>query len=152
MAPHRRGKSFGDRENPFANFFFGGFGNNWIDHQEVRRYRLHDSFPGLELNEIGGNDFAKATLEWTLPPVRFRRVGVPGLYTNWSRLALFGSGLATDLGQDDLRREVQSVGAQLDFSVVAFSNLDSVFSVGYAVAREEGRSSDEVMVSLRLLQ
>ncbi|MGZ8854169.1 MAG: hypothetical protein ACXW2X_12310, partial [Thermoanaerobaculia bacterium] len=52
------GKSFGDRDNPFANFYFGAFGNNWIDYQEVRRYRDYYSFPGLELNEVGGNDFA----------------------------------------------------------------------------------------------
>ena len=33
------GYSFGDRNNPFANFFFGGFGNNWIDHLTEKRYR-----------------------------------------------------------------------------------------------------------------
>ena len=73
------GKSWGDRDNAFANFFFGGFGNNWIDYQEVCRYRDHYAFPGVELNEIGGTDFVKATLEWTLPPVRFQRLGRPSL-------------------------------------------------------------------------
>lgn len=147
------GKSWGDRDNAFANFFFGGFGNNWIDYQEVRRYREYYSFPGLELNEAGGNDFGKATLEWTLPPVRFRKVGVPGLYTNWSRLALFTGGLVTNVGSDDLRTTFYNVGGQVDFSLVMFSNLESVFSVGYAVAFEEGgSSSDEVMISLKLLR
>ena len=33
----------------------------------IDRYREYYSFPGTELNEIGGKNFAKATLEWTLP-------------------------------------------------------------------------------------
>ncbi|HEY8131676.1 MAG TPA: hypothetical protein VII12_07265 [Thermoanaerobaculia bacterium] len=146
------GKSFGDRDNPFANFFFGAFGNNWIDYQEVRRYHEYYSFPGLELNEAGGNDFGKVTLEWTLPPLRFRHAGVPSFYTNWARLALFTSGLMTDVGKSDFRRTIYDVGAQVDFSMVLFSNLESTFSVGYATAIEKGRSSNEVMVSLKLLR
>ena len=27
------GVGIGDRNNPFANFYFGGFGNNYIDYQ-----------------------------------------------------------------------------------------------------------------------
>ena len=146
------GKSFGDRENPFADFFFGAFGNNWIDYQEVHRYREYYSFPGLDLNDVGGNDFGRLTVEWTLPPIRFRHAGVPSLYTNWARLALFSSGLVTDVGNRDFRRNIYDIGAQLDFSMVLFSNLESTFSLGYATAIEKGRSSNEVMLSLKLLR
>ena len=146
------GKSFGDRNNPFANFFFGAFGNNWIDYQELRRYREFYSFPGLDLNEAGGTDFGKLTLEWTLPPLRFRRVGVPSFYTNWARLALFSSGLSTDIGERALRRTFYDVGAQVDLSMVLFSNLDSTLSVGYATAKEKRKNSNEVMLSLKLLR
>ncbi len=146
------GKSFGDRDNPFANFFFGAFGNNWIDYQEVHRYREYYSFPGLDLNEAGGNDFGKLTLEWDLPPIRFRRAGVPSFYTNWARVALFTSGLVTDVAHRQFRRNIYDVGAQLDFSLVLFSNLDSTLSFGYATARQKGRDSHEVMLSLKLLR
>lgn len=146
------GKSWGDRTNAFSNFFFGGFGNNWVDHQEVRRYREYYSFPGLELNEAGGNDFARGSVEWTLPPVRFRRVGVPSFYMNWARLALFTSALVTDVGAQEFRRDVYDVGAQADFSLVLFSNLESTFSVGYAMAFDGNDRSNEVMVSLKLLR
>jgi len=146
------GKSFGDRDNAFANFFFGGFGNNWIDCKEVRRYRESYSFPGLELNEVGGNDFAKATIEWTLPPIRFERVGVPGFYTNWARLALFGGGLVTNMSRPEARRTLQNAGAQVDFSLVLFSSLESTVSFGYAVAFDHGQTDDELMVSLKLLR
>jgi hypothetical protein len=146
------GKSFGNRNNPFANFFFGAFGNNWIDYQEVRRYRDFYSFPGVDLNEAGGNDFGRLTAEWTLPPIRFRRVGVPSLYTNWARVALFTSSLTTDIGNRALRQTIHDLGAQLDLSLVMFSNLESTFSVGYATAMQKGRDSHEVMVSLKLLR
>lgn len=146
------GKSFGDRDNPFANFFFGAFGNNYIDYQEVRRYREFYSFPGLDLNAVGGVDFGRLTGEWLLPPIRFRRVGVPSLYTNWARVALFSSLLSTDIGNRALRQTIHDIGAQLDFSLVMFSNLESTFSVGYATAVQKGRDSHEVMVSLKLLR
>ena len=31
---------------PFANFFFGGFGNNYVDHGDEKRYREYYSLPG----------------------------------------------------------------------------------------------------------
>lgn len=136
------GKSFGDRDNPFANFFFGAFGNNWVDYQDAHRYREYYAFPGLDLNEAGGTSFGKATAEWDLPPLRFRAAGVPSLYANWARLALFTSQLRTG------GRNYHDLGAQVDLSLVLFSNLESMFSVGYAKA---GRSN-EVMASLKLLR
>ena len=41
------GYSPGSRHEPFANFYFGGFGNNWVDHRHPKRYREFYSFPGL---------------------------------------------------------------------------------------------------------
>jgi len=146
------GKSWGDRTNAFSNFYFGAFGNNWIDWQEVRRYREMESFPGLELNQAGGNDFAKGSAELTLPPLRFRRAGVASFYANWTRLALFTSALATGVTRRDDRQNLYDIGAQADLSLVIFSNLESMFSLGYAVAFDHGRHSNEVMVSLKLLK
>jgi hypothetical protein len=146
------GKSFGDRANPFANFFFGAFGNNWIDYQDVHRYREYYSFPGVDLNAIAGNSFGKLTAEWALPPIRFRRAGVPSLYANWARFALFTTSLTTDIADRELRRTAWDAGGQLDVSLVLFSNLESTFSLGYARAMQKGRDSNEVMVSLKLLR
>ena len=135
-----------------SKMIFGAFGNNWIDYQEVRRYHEYYSFPGIKINDVGDNDFGKLTLEWQLPPLRFRRAGVPSLYTNWARLALFSTGLMTDLGNHDFRRTLYDLGAQVDFSLVLFSNLESTFSVGYAKSFEKGRNSNEAMISLKLLR
>ena len=40
------GKSFGDFTSPFSSFYFGAFGNNYIDHLAIDRYREYYSFPG----------------------------------------------------------------------------------------------------------
>ncbi len=146
------GKSFGDHSEPFANFYFGGFGNNWIDHLDVSRYREYESFPGVELNQVNGTDYAKGTVEWNLPPLKLRRLGVPYLYCNWSRLSLFSSGLLTNMASDAYRQAYVDVGAQLDFRIVLFSYLNSTFSLGYAVASDQDKhQSNEFMISLKIL-
>jgi hypothetical protein len=39
------GASSGDRDDPVANFYFGGFGNNYVDSLSIKRYREWYSFP-----------------------------------------------------------------------------------------------------------
>ena len=148
------GWSPGKREASFANFYFGGFGNNWIDHAaSVNRYREYYSFPGVELDAIGGTNFGKALLEWTLPALRFKRIGVAALYANWLRLAFFTSGIATNIDEAGVRRELLNAGAQINLKIVIFSSLESTFSVGYARAMEDGAGpSDELMISLKILK
>lgn len=156
------GQTFGDRDNPFANFFFGGFGNNWVDHLSEKRYRKYYSFPGVDLNAFGGRNYAKAILEWNLPPLRFRRLGFPALYFNWARFALFTSAIRTNLDarggsqplpQFGVRRTLANVGGQVDFRLVLFSALESTLSFGYAAAFEQNRPTEkEFMVSLKILR
>jgi hypothetical protein len=147
------GYSFGDREEPLANFYFGGFGNNWVDYQSFRRYREFYSFPGVKLNSIGGTNYGKLLVEWTLPPVRFRRLGFINLYSNWSQVSFFTSGIITNLDHADLQRRVFNIGSQLDFKVVIFSVLESTLSFGYAAAFEQDRSmTDEFMISIKILR
>jgi len=146
------GYSWGDRDNTLSNFYFGGFGNNYVDHQEVRRFREYYSFPGLEISELEANNYGKLLLEWDLPPLRFKRLGLPNFYVTWMSTALFASGIVTDADQSDLRRELYNVGAQIDFKVVLFSNLSATLSLGYAHAFEDGNAvSDEFMISLKIL-
>jgi hypothetical protein len=146
------GQSLGDRTNNFVKFFFGGFGNNWIDYQTEKRYREYYSFPGVDLNAVGGRNYAKVILEWTLPPVRFRRFGFLNLYCNWARVALFSSGIITDFDSRPSSRKLWNIGAQIDFRIVLFSLLNSTFSAGYTRAREKGFApKNEFMLSLKLL-
>ena len=66
--------------------------------QQLRRPRRREAlprvrgFPGAASNEIGGRNFVKSTIEWNLPPWRFRRAGTPGFYATWLRPAVFVGG------------------------------------------------------------
>ena len=142
-----------DRDQPFANFFFGGFGNNYVDRGEEKRYREYYSLAGADINEIGGRNFVKSAVEWNLPPWRFARLGTPGLYATWLRPAIFVTGLATNLDDADVRRRVGNIGAQADIRISALSSLDFTLSLGGAVAFEEGyKARREFMVSLKVLR
>jgi hypothetical protein len=146
------GYSWGDPENTLSNYYFGGFGNNWVDYKDVRRFREHYSFPGIEINELEGNNFGKLLLEWDLPPLRFKRAGIPDLYCTWASAAIFGSAIATNIDDSAIRQELYNIGAQIDFKLVIFTNLSSTFSIGYARAFENGREgSNEFMISLKIL-
>lgn len=155
------GFSFGDRENPFVNFFFGGFGNNWVDRASIKRYRTYYSFPGAELNEFGGKNYGKIMLEWNLPPLRFRNFGYTSMYLRWARFALFSSAIRTNLDgkkvagsqpQYGTQRTLGNIGAQLDFRIVLFSYFNSTLSLGYAAAFEDNqKTSKEFMISLKIL-
>ncbi|HXG56994.1 MAG TPA: hypothetical protein VNJ03_16570, partial [Vicinamibacterales bacterium] len=147
------GFSPGSRDDAFANFFFGGFGNNYVDRGDEKRYRAYYAFPGADLNEIGGRNFVKSTLEWSLPPVRFRRLGSPGFYATWMRPAVFAGALATNLDNDAFRRTATNVGAQIDFQLTTLSALDMMLSFGAAVAFEDGSGPRrELMVSFKVLR
>jgi hypothetical protein len=142
-----------EEAGPFANFYFGGFGNNYVDHGDEKRYRQYYALPGRALNSVAGRNFAKGTLEWNLPPWRFTRIGRPGFYATWLRPALFVSGLATDLDDAGRSREVGSAGAQLDVRLMMLSELELTFSVGGAVAFEQGQAPRrEAMISLKVLR
>jgi hypothetical protein len=155
------GYSFGAPKDPFANFFFGGFGNNWIDHLSEKRYRESYSFPGVDINAFGGKNYAKVLLEWNLPPIRFRRFGISSLYCNWARTAFFGSlmqlnfdraGGGEPIAQFGFERLVGNLGLQVDFRMVLFSHLSSTFSIGYAVAFEDTKkNNNEFMISLKIM-
>jgi hypothetical protein len=146
------GFAVGETLDEFANFFFGGFGNNYVDSREVKRYREFYAMPGFEINEIFGRNFFRSMVEFNLPPIRFRRVGSPGFYLTWMRPAIFTTALVTNLDGSDLRQDVYNVGGQLDLQFTMLSRLDMMLSFGYAVARGRGaEQSEEFMLSLKIL-
>jgi hypothetical protein len=146
------GLATGDRTEPFANFYFGGFGNNWVDDQEPKRYRDPYSFPGAGIDAVSGTSYARAMLDWNLPALRFERLGTLALYAAWARLSFFGGGLATNLDDDAARRRLANAGAQVDVRFQLLTQAPLTLSFGWAVAFERGeKPSREGMVSLRIL-
>ena len=147
------GFSPNNRDQPFANFFFGGFGNNYVDHLNEKRYRETYSLPGAELNEIAGRNFVKSMVELNLPPLRFAGFGTPGFYVPWMRPAVFAGALATNLDDDQSRRILYTGGMQVDVSISALSALDLMLSIGGGLAWEDGHAPRrEAMISLKVLR
>jgi hypothetical protein len=144
------GGAFGDENDPFANFYFGAFGNNWVDKGDFSRYREYYSFPGVHIDQIGANSFVKSLAEWDLTPLHFRNLGSTKLYCNWARLALFTGGLAANPASDQ-RSGYGDAGAQIDIRMVLFSQVKSTFSTGFAAAHDRsGHTGTEFMVSLKI--
>jgi hypothetical protein len=141
-----------DPAQPFANFYFGAFGNNVLDHQDPKRYRSPESFPGLPIDEVSGTNYARTMLDWNLPALRFRRAGTLALYASWARVSLFSSALATNLGDAALRRKVGDAGAQVDFRLQLLTQNPLTLSFGYARAFEKDTAPrSEWMASLKVL-
>jgi hypothetical protein len=146
------GVGIGDRNDPFANFFFGAFGNNYIDYQVEKRFREYYSFPGVELNSIAGTNFGKALIEWILPPIRFSGVGINSFYLTWLRPTLFSSAITTNIDDSASRNNFYNAGAQLDLQFQVLTNLKFTLSGGFALAvKKDGRSMNEWMLSLKIL-
>jgi hypothetical protein len=146
------GLSSGERADPQANFFFGGFRNNYVDYQSEKRYRRFYTFPGVEINSLAGRNYGKALVELILPPWRFKRVGTGWFHQERIRLALFGSSLITNFDYDPWRETTFNVGSQMDFRFMLLWHYRMTFSVGYASAFEKGQPrTDEWMWSLKIL-
>jgi hypothetical protein len=147
------GWSPGPRDETLANFYFGAFGNNYVDFRNEKRFHEWYSFPGADLNEIPGTSFLRSMVEWNLPPLRFRRAGREGFYAPWLRASVFASGLGTNLDAGDDRRVLGNVGAQVDLRMSVLSRLELTLSAGYALAFEDGyQPRHEGMISLKVLQ
>lgn len=146
------GSLSGDRTNPVANFYFGGFGNNYVDSREIKRYHEWQSMPGFGIDEISGQKFAKATAEWNLPPVVFESAGLPAFHAAWLRTSAFASALVTDPQQNNLRQRWSNIGVQSDLRLSVLHWNEITLSAGYAVGFRGGkRQGGEFMVSLKIL-
>ncbi|MGL5271955.1 MAG: hypothetical protein ACRC8J_00530, partial [Phocaeicola sp.] len=150
------GQSFGDKESPFGNNYFGGFRNNYVDYREARRYRSVNSMAGAGIDEIAAHSFAKAMGEINLPPVRFNNLGFLGFYPTYAQMSVFTTDLiANPWGNGKLQNYV-NVGTQLDVELVFFTYLKVMLSAGYARlyypkgSYQEG-SKEEWMFSVKLL-
>jgi hypothetical protein len=145
------GVSAGSRQNPLVNAYFGGFGNNWVDHGDPQRYRDVLSLPGYDIDAVGGKAFVKSLLEWDLPPLRFENLGTPAFYSNWARTAIFGSALLLDPQDSHYRQGSYDVGLQVDFQLQVLHRLPMMLSFGYAVGFGDGDGKGEFMASLKIL-
>jgi hypothetical protein len=141
----------GQRQNPLAAYYFGSFGNNYVDDRPEKRYREMESFPGFEIDEIAARKFGKLTGEVNLPPVRFAEVGTPAFYLSYIRPAVFAGGMAIQ-APDGSGHRFYDVGTQLDLAFTVALRLPMVFSVGAAGGWQDGHyRKTEWLASLKIM-
>ena len=142
----------GDRNSTVANFYFGGFGNNYVDDKAVKRYREYSSLPGFGIDEVSALSFVREMVEWNLPPLVLESAGAPGFHLAWLRPSVFAAALWADPGNASRRQEYTSVGAQADLFVSILHRYDMTLSAGYAVGyRGSQRTGGEWMISLKIM-
>jgi hypothetical protein len=146
------GISGGSRKNSLAKWYFGAFGNNWVDDREVRRYRKYSSFPGFDIDELEAQNFAKTVLEFNLPPLRFDNIGIPSLFLTSARPSIFAGALFGDVGDSEYSENYFNVGFQVDLAFKIAHKKPMTLSFGYAHGFADGDKADnEVIVSLKIL-
>lgn len=142
----------GNRDKSLANWYFGAFGNNYVDDREVKRYREYSSFPGFEIDQIASQNFAKSIVEWNLPPMRFKSMGTPSFYLTDLRSAVFVGALVADIGDGQFEEVYTSVGLQIDLEFTVVHRLPMTLSLGYARGFNDGNKiDDEFIFSLKIL-
>ena len=145
------GLSFGDRANGLDYYYFGAFGNNYVDDGEVKRYRNYGSFPGFRIDQIAASNFLKSVLEFNLPPIRFEDVGTSAIYLSSVRSAIFAGILEADPGLST-EQTVGNLGFQMDWNFSVLVRLPMTLSIGDAIGIEHGSvHRNEIMVSLKIL-
>ena len=146
------GAADGSHNQTVANFYFGGFGNNYVDDGPIQRYREYYSMPGFGLQALSGLHFVKELVEWDVPPIIFESVGTPSFYLTWLRPSIFAAGLWTEPTNPSQRKSYTSIGTQGDLRFTVLHRYDMTLSVGYAVGYHGSqRAGSEWMVSLKIM-
>jgi len=146
------GGAGGNASSSLSNFYFGGFQNNYVDNREVKRYREYETFPGFEIDALGGRRFMRNMLEWNAPPLRFENIGKPGFYLSYIRPAVFLGSLVIQDSIAGGTRRYQDAGLQFDMSFTIMDHLPMTVSFGYAQGFESGdKADDEWLFSLKVL-
>ncbi len=142
----------GNPDISISNFYLGGFGNNYVDSREIKRYREWYSYPGFGIDAISGQSFVRPMLEWNITPYVFESVGTPAFHLAWMRPAVFASALWTDVESSSRRKNYGNVGAQVDFDFTVLHWYPMTLSVGYAIGFGDGRRANgEWMASLKIM-
>lgn len=134
---------------PQGKFYFGGFGNRYLENDPVEQYRKVFRFPGIPIYSIPAKQFGKITIENKLPPLRFGKACLGHHYLSHLDATIFAQGLA-------IERNWQStwidLGAQINFQLKHWYNLESTISLGLARAWHCGQDSWEWFISFKPLR
>ena len=146
------GVANGDPNSTIASFYFGSFGNNYVDDKSIKRYREYSSMPGFRIDGLSALNFVRELVEWDIPPYVFESAGAPAFYLTWLRPSLFAASLWSDPGNAARRARDTSAGGQVDLSFSVLHRYNMTLSAGLAAGFQGSRrASNEWMLSLKIM-
>ncbi|RMF60325.1 MAG: hypothetical protein D6748_04335 [Calditrichaeota bacterium] len=132
-----------------GKFYFGGFGNRYLEKEKVKQYRKVFRLPGIPIYSLAGKRFLKGMIEHTLPPLRFGNAYLGHHHLNHIDVSWYSQGLWIASNQDQLWIDV---GAQVNLVFKHWYNLESTVSAGIANTWSESGSNRAWFISLKLLK
>jgi hypothetical protein len=132
-----------------ARFYFGGFGNRYVENVDVKQYRKLFRFPGLPIYSLAADRFVKVIFENNLPPLRFANAAIGSHLINHVDASIYSQALFMNSDQGD---KWIDLGAQVNFVMKHWFNLETTFSTGIAKAWGKNSSDWEWFMSLKLLK
>lgn len=132
-----------------GRYYFGGFGNRFLESARERQYRSMFRLPGIPIYSLDGDRFIKGMVEHDLPPIRPGKLFLGEHYLNHISLAWYAQGLWLRSPQADVWGDV---GGQIDLVFKHWFNLESTLSLGVAQAWSAQGNSHEWFISFKLLK
>lgn len=139
-----------ENENLYqARFFLGGFGNRIIEEKDYKQYRDVFRFPGVPIYSIDTDQFLRLTFENNLPPVWLGKPNIYNQYPVYIDMSVYTQSLFYNSSLSDF---AINAGAQINFHLKNWYNLESTLSFGAANAWYNNSDKLEWFVSFKLLK
>ena len=143
------GYHFEAEQIPETKFYFGGFGNRALENEPVKQYTKMFRFPGVPIYSIVADKFVKVILDNSFPPIRIPGASFLGIDLKNINLSIFSQGLYSD---SPFIEKAIDAGAQINFVLQHWYNLETTLSAGIAKAWWNGGNDKEWFISFKLLK
>ncbi len=129
-----------------GKFYFGGFGNRYLENEPVEQYRKVFRFPGVQIYDLVTDRFSKVSIENKLPPLRFGNAYLGHHCLTHIDATLFSQCLAIDRNWRGIWLDA---GMQINLHLKHWFNLESTISFGFAKAWNRYQDSWEWFASFK---
>ncbi len=143
------GYAYNTKDLVQAKFYLGGFGNRYLEDQEVNQFRKPFSFSGIPIYSLGKDNFGKLLIENEFPPVRFSNLFIGNQYLSNFSISIYTQTLFSNPGKAEMWN---NIGSQINIVFHHWYNLESTLSAGIAKTWYNNEQSWQWFISLKLLK
>lgn len=132
-----------------ARFYFGGFGNRYVENEDVKQYRKVFRFSGIPIYSMEAERFIKIMIENNLPPLRFANLSFSQHFINHIDASIYSQAI---IAKSDAAEKWINIGLQGNIVFKHWFNLESTFSAGIAKAWWDNGEDWQWFLSIKLLK